>query len=267
MCPSSAIEFIDDVSVGNWLSESLRKIDGQVTLSCVLPPSFQAYARILHPVGAVRSQDEREEPWPDDVSWSEIAAMTGRQMHPRVQFDSLIGVERGGARDWEAEIGTLEPKLWAALSEVLAGHTADPSSCYFALWDGWGWDSGQFATLRFAGSAELTSGSEPPLFPEQVMRGPRLSLEDRAYMLFEGPLDAWPSLFVDRLERHWQSPQLCWPPDRSWCAATEIDFDSTYVSGSVELIAALLDDPHFESYPVQPTDRVDYRGDEINGVP
>jgi hypothetical protein len=268
MSASPAVEFVADVSVGAWLAETLDEIDGQVRLSCVLPPAFQAYARILHPVDARRPQGASDEPWPDDVSWSELAARTGRQMHPRVQFDSLIGVDRYSRRhrDWEAEIGTLSRDLWTALSEVLRRHTSDASSCYFALWDGWGWDAGQRVTLGFAKEGQTESVSEPAFAPE-VMRGPRLSLPGRDYFVLEGPLDGWPSLFVGCLERDWHSPQLCWPADLSWCLATEIDFDSTYIGGSAELVGAVLSDARFESYPAQPSDRVDYEGDEINGVP
>jgi hypothetical protein len=254
--------------VGDWLAESLDEIDDGVTLSCVVPPEFNAYARILHPVGAVRSHDEPEEPWPDAVSWSQIAATTGRRMHPRVQFDSLIGVSRyGGDRDWEAQIGTLSPELWAALFDVLSRHMDGAASCYFALWDGWGWDTGQRTSLLAATPRETDGISESPAFPPEVIRGPRLSLPGRDYFLLQGPPDAWPSLFVDGLEHEWRSPQLCWPPDHGWCAATEIDFDSTYVGGSPELIGEVLEDPRFESYPAQATDRVDMGGDEINGLP
>ncbi len=35
-----------------------------------------------------------------------------------------------------------------------------------------------------------------------------------------------------------QSPNICWPADRASCAASEIDFDSTLVAGSEELITA-----------------------------
>jgi hypothetical protein len=252
MSPSRPVEFVADVSVGGWLAESLDEIDEWVALSCVVPPVFQAYARILHPVSAVRSHDAPQGPRPADASWSDVAGTTGRQMHPRVQFDSLIGVERGGDRDWEAEVGTLSPDLWEELSDVLRHHAADPSSCYFALWDGWGWASGNV---------------EPAALPAEAVQGPRLSLEARDYLLFDGPLDAWASLFVDRLEGHWQSPQLCWPRDRTWCVATEIDYDSTYIGGSAELVAAVLEDPRFDSYPAQASDRVDFGGDDVNGLP
>lgn len=57
---------------------------------------------------------------------------------------------------------------------------------------------------------------------------------------------------------------LFWPGDRAWCVATEIDLDSTYVGGSVELIADLLADPRLEAFPAEVTDDVTAGSDEIN---
>ncbi len=37
------------------------------------------------------------------------------------------------------------------------------------------------------------------------------------------------------------------PQDRSWCVATDVDFMSTYVAGSVECVAAVLTDEQLES--------------------
>jgi hypothetical protein len=274
MLGSSGLAVVTDLSEADWVAASLQEIGDRVALSSVLPPGLGAYARILHPAGAVRSYDTPPEPWPNDVTWSQIAAMTGRRMHPRVQFDSLIGVSRyGGHRDWEAKIGTLSPELWEALTDVLARHTSGAGSAYFALWDGWGWDAGQRGSVvattedQPATSYRMNWASKPDAFPPEVMRGPRLSLPGRHYSLFKGPLDAWPSVFFGNAEGEWQSPQLCWPHDRAWCVATEIDFDSTYVGGPPALIAAVLEDPRFESYPAEPTDRVDMGGDELNGLP
>ena len=40
-----------------------------------------------------------------------------------------------------------------------------------------------------------------------------------------------------------QSPSILWPADRRWVMVSEIDFDSTVVAGSQELISALVLDP------------------------
>jgi hypothetical protein len=61
-----------------------------------------------------------------------------------------------------------------------------------------------------------------------------------------------------------QSPNLLWPADRSWCLATEIDFDSTLIGGPQELIDALLQCPGLEAWPVSPADDLTFDGDLLN---
>ncbi|HEU4420989.1 MAG TPA: hypothetical protein VFR67_00430, partial [Pilimelia sp.] len=94
----------------------------------------------------------------------------------------------------------------------------------------------------------------------------RLRLPDRSYLLFRGPLRA-------ALEMGWrdsvmgfdpQSPSLLWPADRSWCVGTEIDFDSTLVGGSTDLVDAVLAAPGLEVWPVNPDDDLTAVGDRIN---
>jgi hypothetical protein len=50
------------------------------------------------------------------------------------------------------------------------------------------------------------------------------------------------------------SANLFWPADRSWCVATEVDFDSTLVGGDTALIAAILAAPELEVWEVEPSD-------------
>jgi hypothetical protein len=91
-------------------------------------------------------------------------------------------------------------------------------------------------------------------------------LPGRDYRLLEGPLSAatqignWasPTWFLPR------SPNIFWPADRAWCAATEIDFDSTVVGGSTELIQAILDTPAFDAWNVGPDDSLAADADTIN---
>jgi len=55
-----------------------------------------------------------------------------------------------------------------------------------------------------------------------------------------------------------------WPDDHAWCVASEIDFPYTYVGGSQELIAAIIDDPAIEALPATDTDGIRYDSDKIN---
>jgi hypothetical protein len=60
------------------------------------------------------------------------------------------------------------------------------------------------------------------------------------------------------------TPSLAWPDDRSWCLATEIDFDSTLVACSEKCAAALLADDRLEALEVPPEGRLDIEGDALN---
>lgn len=170
--------------------------------------------------------------------------------------------------------GNLVPEVLARLCDVLADHTATPERCFFCPWEGYGWiSSGPFGppSPRAArpGAAGVSSDDPiAPAFSPEELRQPRLHLPGRDYLLLAGPLKA--ALQIG----HWigpecfapQSPNLFWPADRAWCAASEIDFDSTLLGASTELVDAILRSPEFDSYPVQPDDSLAYDADRINHV-
>jgi hypothetical protein len=58
-----------------------------------------------------------------------------------------------------------------------------------------------------------------------------------------------------------QSPNLFWPDDRSWCVGTEIDFDSTLVADTPELIEVVLAAPALEAWVVRTEDSLAFDGD------
>jgi hypothetical protein len=64
-----------------------------------------------------------------------------------------------------------------------------------------------------------------------------------------------------------QSPNRFWPADLAWCVATEIDFDSTLIGGSAQLIEQVLAEPALDAWPVNPDDSLAADGDHINLVP
>jgi hypothetical protein len=200
-------------------------------------------------------------------------------MHPRVQFDSLIGAERGESRSYEPDVGELPPSLLSDLCGVLAAHTATPERCWFCLWEGWGWVDGAPSAAIITDSADEPAIEMPPAFPPDIMDGPRVSLPGRDYILLEGPLaaatelgwrigelvrGAYPDVDIDTVEFEPQSPNLFWPEDRAWCVATEIDLDSTYVGGSEALVRAILADPRFEAWRAGLDDPIDSGGDDVN---
>ena len=214
-----------DAREGDWIAPRLGPFGGWV--GSVAPRGYAAYARVLHPVDDGRGRLMR---------WDRVCAATGRTPHALMQWLSL------GWPDGQPDAGNLDAAALRALCRVLIDRTPAPE-CFFALWEGWGWVDGGGVFPRPA----------RPAYPPEVLARPRLQLPNRNYLLFGGPLTGSPSFanpYTDRL----QSPSLCWPADRSWCVATEIDFDSTIVAGGAELVAAVLASPELEAWPVGPDD-------------
>ncbi|MGA8027589.1 MAG: hypothetical protein WB992_10610, partial [Bryobacteraceae bacterium] len=141
------------------------------------------------------------------------------------------------------ETGNLAADLLKVLCAILAGHTGTRDSCWFCLWNGYGW---------FHDSSTLHG---------QVVR-----LPNRSYFLFKGPLDAATELgwtmpggsFIP------QSPNLFWPQDHAWCVASEIDLFCTLVAASEALAETIVNDPHLEAWRVFPGDPINRDSDKIN---
>jgi hypothetical protein len=267
-----------DVGVGDWIAPRLRGFGGRVNQ--VVPDGFAAYVRVLHPPA-----DEYGEP----ATWADVCRRTGRTAHALMQWQSIAVVVdhvtmRGvwphrypsttHTSDWPGQepfVGELPPETLRPLLDVLGRFTPD-EDCVHALWEGWGWLSETGWALMTL--AEGTGPPEPapparPGLPDDVLRLPRLQLPNRGYLLFRGPLAAALRM-GHQITDDWftpQSPSLLWPADRSWCLATEVDFDSTLVGGSVELAEALLAAPALEAWPVPPDGDLTVDGDLVNPRP
>jgi len=254
---------VAEVSVGGWIADRLGTFGGSV--GSVAPRGFEAYARVLHPV----SDGDRS-----NVRWAEVCASTGRRPHALMQWHAIAGVvetrteTRTGTRTtrtmlWPGDapwVGNLDGDTLVPLCQVLAQHARQDEECFFALWEGYGWVHGSPA-IAVLGSTDLI----PPAFPPEVIDGPRLQHPGRDYILFSGPLMA--ALEMGDRTVDWfspQSPNLFWPASRAWCVVTEIDFDSTIVAGSSELIAAVLAEPALEAWPVEQDDSLAHDGDTLN---
>ena len=151
------------------------------------------------------------------MRWRELA--TG-PIDPGTRFEALA------AEGVDAPFtGTLDCGELDALVDVLAPDTA--GECWFGVWAGFGWVP------------------DPP-------PAPRLALPERPLLLYRGPAAA----ATAPCEPFEQSPTLWWPADRAWCVASEVDFHSTYVGGSRQLIDRLLGDERIEALEAAVTDRV-----------
>ena len=231
-----------DSAVGSWVAQSIGPFLSGVR--GLVPPVFEAYARILHPAMA-----DYETP----VRWATIAEWSGGTVHAGAEFMPMArGTGRSaGPAPYGAPPANGSPPAATvdALIDVLARHTPASGECLFGIWEG-GWVRGASDDVRAA---------------------PRLDLPNRTYFLLEGPLESIAEIgsrFPDpnqTLRR--EAPNLIWPADRSWFVASEIDLDSTFVGGSRGLIGDLLGDPRLEAWPAHPGDQVTADSDPINGPP
>jgi hypothetical protein len=256
----SRLEPVAEVSVGAWIAPRLGPFGGWV--GSVAPRGYTAYARILHPVPDARAANR------PPIRWADVCAATGRQPHALMQWHAIAGVVETRTRKivtrtmaWpgvEPDLGHLERDTLHILCRVLTDHTAPGQDCFLALWEGYAWIRGSPAVAMYGSNTPV-----PPAFSPDVLHGPRLRHPGRDYLLFCSPLRAATEI-VDPTTGWTQSPNLFWPADRAWCVATEIDFDSTLVAGSSELIAAVLAEPVLAAWPVDPDDSLAHDGDTLN---
>ena len=248
----------------DWLAKALGDGDwGDV--SGIVPSGFEAYAAVRHPAWRCNCKEEN----PSDprsgykrgrpIRWAEVAesdipVIYGRTLYTKRRItlsrhtqyrrlpngdwvvDELPGADlRAVLRPGDAWItgpreGSLEPDLARTLQSVLARKTADSLPCWFGIWEGFGF---------------LT---------EAQRATPSIEAPGRRWHPFRAPLDHLERSFWDGFEH--QTANLAWPEDRSWCLATEIDAEVTYVGGRKELFSAILEEPGLESAPARLDERL-----------
>jgi len=252
--------------------EWLRWADVAAATGAVLHPAAQWWrvARLPEPY-ASSALAAHGEPWPD---W----------------YDPVLHAHarRGEPGEWLGNgprMGRLDPVQLAAVVDVLRGF-ADPDAVTVAFWEGSSWQGGTPLVMwaparrrhrhvpllrrRVARRALPSLDVDPDLDPE-VLSGPRLELPGRDHVLFAGSLrdvaalaDATATADVTPFRPDGRTPSLLWPDDRSWCLATEVDFDSTLVGGPRTLIDAILADPALEAFEVGEDDSLMHDGDAVN---
>ena len=257
-----------------WLSRALG--DGEwARVSGIVPSGFAAYVAVRHPawrcdcteenLPVLHSGHERGRPvrWAE-VAQSDVPVVYGHVLYTkrritRSRYTQYRRLQRGGwvvdelpgaellplLRPGDAWItgpteGSLEPDLARTLQSVLASATEDSVPCWFGIWEGFGY---------------LT---------EAQRAAPAIESPGRRWHLFRAPLDHLERSFVDGFEN--QTANLAWPENRSWCLATEIDAEVTYVGGSKGLISAILDEPGLDAVPARLHERLAKLGDVLTPI-
>lgn len=164
---------------------------GRLRVDCLVPAGFERYVRLLHRV----CSDAPGRQW----RWSEVAQDAGRELLEETQWATLTADLRERDR-LNPPIGELSDAEFRSLAATLEKYTASPDDCRFAFWEG---------------SAFVDHTSEA------------VSIGGRAYVVFKGSAnEAIGHRFGDGFAH---PPNLWWSADRSWCVATDIDLDSTYI--------------------------------------
>jgi hypothetical protein len=254
----------EDVEAAGWIRERLHPFSQDV--GAVIPAGFDAYARIFHPASASRD-------WvPVDVRWSTVASWSGHTVHPEMQFHAIASpaeaAETDGPMPWSGEprLGVLSKAQMSAVVGLLPAFTSTAQTCWFCLWDGYGYVTGAMVALHAFKQGPPPAGARRPKrwnlrmpVPKALGNLPdrrRVRLPHRDYLLFRGP--------IDKAQGWEDGPNLWWPDDRAWCVASEIDLPYSYVGGPQALIDAILADPAIEALPATLSDGITYDSDKIN---
>lgn len=269
----------------------------------IVGAGHDAYVRILHPIPVERVDPERvdEDGFPvvlaeEEWTWARLAKEVGADMHPLVQWPSMVGDRDHfdlptGARVSPPPDGGLAPRLLAALVTHGRDCTVTPDDVVAAFWNGWSLSDG---AVRYSvdvnddgdGDDDGDPDDDPfeahlraidPTVRRAIRNGPFLSYPAGGfgveYALFQTSLDelsdpAWVYRAGIGWADGWEGilPQLIWPEDHTWVIASEIDFSFTIVGGTRALVDAVLDDDRFEAYEVSAGDDLTRDGDTINGT-
>jgi hypothetical protein len=227
------IAWSESVDAAAWLSDRLTGPAGS-TVSSIIPGGFEAYARVLHPARLVEGETER------NVRWAQVAEWSKMPLNPDARFHSVaLPTEDPGSDELKhcrpPRRGSLTAADGAALAAFLRPHTTAPNSCWFCVWEGYGWQ-----------------GKESDPIPHEVLEGDRVRLPRGDYVLYRGQVEAASALHDPDV----QTPNLWWPEDRSWCVATDIDLPWTYVGGTARMVEELLEVSDLEVLPAGPGDPV-----------
>lgn len=217
--------------------------------------------------------------------------------------------DAAGWRYGQPRMGQLAPDLLAVVASILAERTTTPDDGFAAVWEGWGrlvggMGFGPSRVLFTLSATEETPQSaveaqhaeflersaqdqlnnafrkpswQPGILSDEISRGPRLTLPERAFVLFRGGVSEladpeWVQRAPWRDEEleaagfgpSAESPGLVWPADRSWVLVSEVDFDSTIVGGSHALVQALCADPRIEALPIREGADLGWDADDVN---
>ena len=268
MNAGSPLHAAPSLAAADWLVDESKRMGHRV--DSLVPEGFEAYVRVLHPalVDVLESDQNR---W---ATWRETAEKHGKDLHPEVHWEDLVGHLDGDGEPGEPwpELGSLPGREHRRVAAIAARHTT-ADRYWLAWWDGYGIGPREERLVRRGRwcAERLKELLLAPLLALPLRRGwyhgvaPHESPSQPAYLpegtaLFERPGRHYGLTYSSNplAEASWEgrpigiSPQLWWPDDRRWIVATEIDLVSTYIAGSRGLADELMADEQIEAIRVEP---------------
>lgn len=225
-----------------WVKDFEAKRPYSGTLADDFPIAFPKYARLLHPAKRQEGNDLRF------VRWQEVAGASNTETHRLMQFPNIARIPyratapTASHAPWDLipSEGNLPIELTETLVAILRRYTASPTRCWFAVWDGHGFDG------------------EP-----WMQAAPLFRFNGLNFRLFTGPIDSATESFSNTAIFP-QSANMWWPEDCAWFVVSHIDLNSTYIGGSEEAIGAILQDERLEAFQAKEDDDVGLGGDIVN---
>lgn len=258
-------------------AEHLKLRDRFVDEPVTWADTAAAFGTTLHPL----AQWQRIVRTPPDGDWNLRLSPDGREFTGPIE-------------------GEIAPETLTIIAGHLAAHTTSPDAGFAALWEGRGDllghlghapsrtlltftdDPNHQAMLGRSVRDPLNNAFRKPTWQEgilsrEISEGPRFRLPGRDHVLFRAGVEdfARPDWVMhvpwrDRPgEEHGfppsaQSPSILWPDDHAWTLVSEIDYDSTIIAGSVDLVAAICADERLEAFAIPENADLTWDADEVN---
>lgn len=249
----AGVQLQTDMTPAQWVVQRLWSWEGGARVASFVPEGFDAYARIFHPAYQHGNDVATQR-------WSALAEGRGKVLTPEIGFGEVSGFSSERAANWDDAVpadGCLPRRQCRFLVLILEDFTSAPDDCWFCVWSGYGfWGEGiSYDWSRAWRWRERRRVRDQAKRERRFLAGvPEVRAYNREYYLFRGPISRAASF---DFPMGYQSPNLWWPADRSWCVATEIDAYSTYVGGSRGCIDQILRSPDLEALEVPLDARLD----------
>lgn len=227
------MEVIEDTSEFEWLRPSFTP--PKRVVSDVVPPYFEAYCMVMHPLFRVPSEAIRP------VDTSALPENAQRLIAESVSVSADFDETRAERVTWEAlckERGVpWEPGFTpGALGRWPDGYLTDEGS-----------PGVEFVTA-LTSHLEASTGREQGCWFWYMC--PPADFDENVRPFYTGKLAELPALLETFYAPY--SPTYAWPTDRSWVSHSDYDSSYTVVAACEATIASIEDDDRLETMRLQP---------------